>query len=142
MATSPRGSVAAVPYTARFDRASLGAVRREINRRLRLVGLPPDQTDDFLVAINEMLVNAVEHGGGIGTVELCQADGQIRCVVRDGGRGMPRDIERTHHPDPTVARGRGLWLAFTLCTDVVIDSAPGGTTVTLAINLAGPSDGR
>jgi serine/threonine-protein kinase RsbW len=139
MATAPRGSVAEVLYTARFDLANLKEVRREIDGRLRLVGLSHDRTDDFVVAINEVLTNAVEHGGGIGTVELSQADGHFRCVVHDRGRGIPHDVECNRRPDATTERGRGLWLAFALCADLVIDSSLGGTTVTLAINVAAPA---
>jgi len=81
-----------------------------------------------VVAVNELLTNAVRHGGGAGQVTLWQADENVVCEVTDRGTGLHgRDQHR--RPAPDVPGGRGLWLAGELTDELTIKSGEEGTTV-------------
>jgi serine/threonine-protein kinase RsbW len=93
--------------------------------------LTAERLDDFVVAVNELLTNAVRHGGGTGRLLLRHVDDRVECEVSDHGPGLS-------HPllDGTPARppadqpgGWGLWLAEELTDDFAITSGAGGTTV-------------
>ena len=87
--------------------------------------------------MGEILANVVEHGGGTGDIQVARIDRQLHVLVSDNGPGMV-DEWTGRHPDPvpvTAVDGRGLWLAFTLCSAVALDTSTNGTTVGLIIDL-------
>ena len=111
-----------------FGPGELASVRADVQARATLVGLSPDRTSDLALAVHEVAVNSVEHGGGLGELRLWENEQALVCEVRDTGL-----IE-----DPMVGRrlppwdgdgGRGLWLANQLCDLVQIRSGNYGTTV-------------
>jgi two-component sensor histidine kinase len=62
------------------------------------VNLPPDKALPIGLIVNELVTNAVKYAYGEGQnghvlVDLSSADGRIRLVVRDDGRGYPADAE-------------------------------------------------
>jgi serine/threonine-protein kinase RsbW len=94
-------------------------------------GLTGDRLDDFVVAVNELLTNAVRHGGGAGRVELWREDGAVVCEVSDRGAGLEQpDLPML--PAPDVPGGRGLWLAGELADELEIESGEQGTAVRIA----------
>ena len=82
-------------------------------------------------AVNELLTNAVRHGGGSGQVTLWQQGPNVVCEVVDQGPGLQG---RDHHlrPAPDVPGGRGLWLAAELTDELTIKSGEEGTTVRIS----------
>ena len=111
-----------------FQRAQLAAVRAEVESRAASAGLRADQGHDLALAVHEVAVNSVEHGGGSGDIRVWEELGALVVEVRDSG----------HIADPLVGRqlpswdhvgGRGLWLANQLCDLVQIRSRATGTTV-------------
>lgn len=134
------GSTSALLYRSAFDLASLGSVRRAVSGCLAVSGLLLDRADDATLAVAEMLGNAIEHGGGHGTVALTREDRQVRCVISDEGPGLPDGMDRPHRERvaPTSVDGRGLWLAYTLCSAVTLHSSTRGTRVDLIMDL--PAD--
>ncbi len=99
--------------------------------------LSPDRAFDITLAVDEMLANAIEHGGGSGTVRLSLVGRCITCTISDRGPGLPDRVDRHHPPQPDSAAvdGRGLWLAFTLCTAVRLSSSMHGTRVDLTVDM-------
>jgi anti-sigma regulatory factor (Ser/Thr protein kinase) len=99
-------------------------------------GLAGDRLDDFVVAVNELLTNAVQHGGGRGHVALWRASGAVVCEITDAGTGMPESAARGPHP-PAADQpgGRGLWLASRLTDGLEIDSDDGGTAVRVSASV-------
>ena len=126
-----------VSYESEFDLAALTSVRRAVASWLSRTGMSQDHANDITLAVGEMLGNAVKHGGGRGTVQLTLSGRCVSCVINDEGPGLPDRVRRQHPPQPDIAAvdGRGLWLAFTLCTDVRLSSSTRGTRVELITEI-------
>jgi serine/threonine-protein kinase RsbW len=95
-----------------------------------VAGLLGDRLEDFVVAVNELLTNAVRHGGGTGRVALWRADGSVVCEVSDTGGGLAGPVPR-HPVRPAAHRpgGWGLWLAEELTDTFRMSTGDRGTTV-------------
>jgi anti-sigma regulatory factor (Ser/Thr protein kinase) len=98
-------------------------------------GLAGTRLDDFVVAVNELLTNAVRHGGGTGHVALWCDRGAVVCEVTDGGRGMSGSA-RPVRPALDEAGGWGLWLAGELADSIEIASGRDGTAVRISSRLS------
>jgi anti-sigma regulatory factor (Ser/Thr protein kinase) len=98
--------------------------------------LPPERLDLFLVAVNEIMANAVRHGGGHGRVRLWHG-GDLVCRVDDQGPGFLASsyLNQITTPASSHAGGRGLWLARHTCDSLAVDSGPSGTTVYISARL-------
>jgi anti-sigma regulatory factor (Ser/Thr protein kinase) len=124
--------------SALFDQRLIGTVRHAVNRLSARTGLAGQRRDDFVLAVNEMMTNAVRHAGGSGALTLWCQDETLHCEVTDEGPGIPRDqLDSRLAPSALALSGRGLWLARQLCDSVTITTGPRGTTVRLAIAVAG-----
>ncbi len=93
--------------------------------------VPRDTIDGFVIALNEVLANALTHGAlpvelavWVGTSRLCGR-------VTDAGPGIADTLSGYHYAEaigPT-----GLWVARQLCEDVIVRNLPhGGCNVLLA----------
>ena len=85
-----------------FDHSTITALRHAVASRAATAGLAGERLDDFVVAVNELLTNAVRHGGGQGRLALWRADDAVVCEVSDAGPGLPVPAERR----PDAAGGR------------------------------------
>ena len=92
-----------------------------------------------MVAVNELLTNAVRHGGGRGRVALWYADGWVCCEVSDSGPGLPPAVPRHPvRPAADLPGGWGLWLAEELTDAFDLVTGGAGTTVRVSSRTAGP----
>jgi anti-sigma regulatory factor (Ser/Thr protein kinase) len=120
-----------------FSRAQITAVRHAVTECAAGNGLSGRRLEDFALAVNELVTNAVRHAGGQGRVRLWRMDGSLYCEVTDHGPGIPTNRVEPRTPPPTFATdGRGLWLVSQLCDDVHIATGPAGTTVRIAATLS------
>jgi anti-sigma regulatory factor (Ser/Thr protein kinase) len=120
---------AGVPVTRRqFGRGDLGELRADVKAHAMTLGVPSERAEDLALAVHEVAANSLEHGHGIGSLDVWRQASALVCEVRDIGR-----ID-----DPLVGRrviewederGRGLWMANQLCDLVQIRSGPRGTTI-------------
>jgi len=103
-------------------------------------GLTGDRVRDFVIAVNELLTNAVRHGGGNGHLAVWRACGAVVCEVTDRGSGLttPRPDE-PERPELDEPGGWGLWLASRLTDTLDLDSGADGTTVRISIRIPGTS---
>jgi len=121
----------APPVTAEvllFGHGNVRDVRQQVARCAIDAGLGPVRTDDLTLAVWELAVNSVQHGGGEGVLRTWQEDGALVCEVRDSGCiDDPLAGRRT----PVVAPSgqRGIWLVNQLCDLVQLRTNAGGTTV-------------
>lgn len=121
----------------RFDRRTLGRVRHAIARQAALAGLAGHRLDDFVLAVNELMTNAVRHAGGVGRLRLWLQEGTLRCEVSDRGPGIARgDLLTTRRaPSTHEVGGRGLWLTRHLCDSLTLQTGPHGTTALAVMTL-------
>jgi anti-sigma regulatory factor (Ser/Thr protein kinase) len=121
---------------ASFDAGRVGAVRRSVGSALHAAGLGGERADDFLTAVNEVMTNAVRHGGGTGEIRLWR-DGALVCEVRDDGDGFDADAytSRSERPPITPTGGLGLWVASRMSDAMSVTSGPAGTTVQICAAL-------
>jgi anti-sigma regulatory factor (Ser/Thr protein kinase) len=124
------------PLSRQFTRAQVTAVRHAVTRFAARSGLAGRRLEDFALAVNELVTNAVRHAGGQGRLRLWRADGRLCCEVTDEGPGIPADRVEPAPPPVSATDGRGLWLVSRLCDDVSIATGPAGTTVRIAAALS------
>lgn len=117
-----------------FDRHAVGSVRRIVGRRAEDAGLAPERAGDLVLAVDEIAVNSVRHGGGNGVLRLWQEGDRLLCEVKDRG----------HIADPLAGRrppiagqlgGWGMFIANQLCDLVQLRTGEQGTAVRLHMQL-------
>ncbi|MET8042219.1 ATP-binding protein [Micromonospora sp. NPDC005215] len=120
-------------FSTSFALADLTRVRREVEAASRRCGLAHDEIENWVVAINELMINVIRHGGGRGAVRLL-LDGQLTCEVTDQGRGFNTGhyFPRTERPPLSETGGMGLWVVGRMADYVLVDSGPAGTTIRIA----------
>ena len=120
-----------------FDHGRVTALRHAVASAAAGCGLAGDRLDDFVVAVNELLTNAVRHGGGSGNVALWRAGDSVVCEVTDHGSGLPGG--RSAHPArPTGDEpgGWGLWLAGRLTDSFDMTTGSIGTAVRISTRIS------
>jgi anti-sigma regulatory factor (Ser/Thr protein kinase) len=126
-----------VLLTETFDHSSITALRHAVASSVRVAGLDGQRLDDFVVAVNELLTNAVRHGGGLGRVALWRQDGAVVCEVSDSGAGLPGPwSQRSVRPPADQPGGWGLWLAEELTDSFQLTTGNGGTTVRVSSSVS------
>lgn len=118
-----------------FDRDAITDVRHDVAGHASAAGLEGLRLDGFVLAVNEIMTNAVRHGGGHGVVRLWRTVGGLRCEVRDQGTGEPGRFNGHALPPTEATGGRGLWLARTLCDSFDVETGLAGTRVELTIAI-------
>jgi anti-sigma regulatory factor (Ser/Thr protein kinase) len=95
--------------------------------------LGADTVDDFVLAVGEVVGNAVRHGQPPVRVRVWTAPGRAVCAVTDQGHGVtdPFAGYRPVHGEGPLHAGMGLWLARQLCHRVHLSRGPEGFTVRL-----------
>ncbi|MET9262129.1 SpoIIE family protein phosphatase [Amycolatopsis sp. NPDC004079] len=125
---SPSGS--AEPFSARLsaDTAQLSELCEKLRGWLRAGRVDPATADQVLVAVGEVVTNAVEHGPAPEhrrpvAVAAERSPDRIVVTVSDGGRWAGRN--------PAEKRGRGLVIAEAMVDELTIDTSGAGTAVRL-----------
>ncbi|MGK5742624.1 ATP-binding protein [Micromonospora sp. URMC 103] len=116
-----------------FDRAQVTELRHSVTSCAHAAGLRDQRLDDFVLAVNELITNAVRHGGGRGSLRLWRLDDQLVCEVADQGLGISAGrLGDRSRPAPETAGGWGLWLARQLSDTMEVRSGESGTVVRIA----------
>jgi anti-sigma regulatory factor (Ser/Thr protein kinase) len=122
-------------YTAALgaDPAEIAAVRVAV-RDLAVRGGFAERAGDLVLALDEVIANAQEHGRPPIRVEAW-ADGRLVVEVSDAGAGFDRARVWSTHPPPALGRrGRGLWIIRQLTDLVSVSSGADGTTVRIELS--------
>ena len=114
------------PLLAVSDVTNFRALRQAVATSLAGVPAEREETEDFLLAVDEMTSNAVRHGGPPVSLRLWQAEDRIVCTIADGGPGWddPFAGYGPAHGEDLSRGGMGLWLARQLCDHVDISGDP------------------
>ncbi|MEV4497253.1 ATP-binding protein [Micromonospora arborensis] len=119
-----------------FDQAQVTEIRHSVTSCAHASGLAGQRLDDFVLAINELITNAVRHGGGRGWLRLWHESSLLVCEVADHGRGIsPQRLGDRTRPAPDTAGGWGLWLARELTDAMEVVTSTAGTTVRVTTGL-------
>jgi anti-sigma regulatory factor (Ser/Thr protein kinase) len=115
------------------DPAEIAEVRAAVRDMAERGGFS-DREGDLVLALDEVVANAQEHGRP--PIEVsCWVDGRIVVEVTDVGGGFDRArVWETHPPEPYGPRGRGLWITRQLTDLVSILSGERGTTVRIELS--------
>jgi len=122
-----------------FGGGDIAQLRAVLARLVTQAGLGGERSNDFVLAVDEILTNAVRHGGGAGHLEVWVETGRIWFRITDRGSGMTVEPPSAP-PAPTQLGGRGLWIARGLTDEMTIATGPGGTEVAGAVNLPAPAE--
>ncbi|MGR6320543.1 ATP-binding protein [Micromonospora soli] len=117
-----------------FTAATVTELRHAVAAHVAAAGLTGETAEDFVLAVHELVTNAVRHGGGAGHLHLRRQGDVLRCDVVDHGTAA-------HAPpiqlsDGDVTGGRGLWLADQLADSLSLSHRPDGMTATVTIRLS------
>ena len=106
---------------------------REIVRTI--VGeLIPDRADNAVLAVHEVAVNSIVHGGGHGVLLIDEtADSLVFTIEDEDGTGS---VPQLRTVDGESTSGRGLWIAERLSDRLTIEARPTRTRVQLHLSLA------
>ncbi len=129
----------------RFDGSELASVRAAVTGQALRAGLPAEDAGGLVLAVNEVATNAVQHGGGGGTLWLWCEDGKIAVQVHDGGH-LSDPLAGRLPPSPDSRGGYGLVVVNNLCDLVRVHTRATGTTTLLHFarrpRTPGPRPGR
>ena len=117
------------------DPSAAATSRTRLGAWLSAYDWAPGPQEDLVLALNEAVSNAIEHGYGVrpgtaarrGVVEVTAevlADGRVEIVVRDRGMWRAPSQVRSH-------RRHGIPIMKACVAECVIDGTPLGTTVVL-----------
>jgi anti-sigma regulatory factor (Ser/Thr protein kinase) len=132
-------AAAAVLLECDVDSSALAALRGELSRHGAGNGLTGVALTHFVLAVNEIVTNAVRYAGGHGRVCLSRHADELWCVVTDDGPGIPRRcLDPSARRGPDQIGGQGIWLAQRICVRVHIETGRArGTRVVLRFALRG-----
>lgn len=119
-----------------FDGADIVDLRHAVRDHAKAAGLTGDALFDFVLAVQELVTNAVRHGGGRGELRLRRDGDTLICDVTDHGTGFPDGLPATTGPPPVDdTGGRGLWLARHFTDTLMVSDGPDGVTVSVTACL-------
>lgn len=113
----------------------LARARGHILDRAIAAGVDPGTAVALSIAANEVLTNALVHGGGEARLSIWAEDGRFICQVEDAGVGIEDPIAGYRPPGGGIG-GRGLWLARQLVDLMEILPSERGATIRLHAPVA------
>jgi anti-sigma regulatory factor (Ser/Thr protein kinase) len=129
--------VASAPLVELLD-PTPGAARRAARDVGRLTDLDPTEVDNLVVAVNEVVTNALSHGLPPVRLRLWAAPGRMVATVSDGGDGPTDPFAGLLPGTGAAAGGLGLWVVHQVCSHVMFDRTSDGFTLRLVAGTAMP----
>lgn len=121
------------PLVASFAARHITDLRHHVAGYCARAGLAGQRLDDFVLAVYELLTNAVRHGGGTGSLRLWRDGDALVCEVRDTGEGFAGP--GAPRPSMSTPGGLGIRIAGQLTDSMYVDGGASGTTVRILIRL-------
>ncbi len=109
----------------------LATLRRRLRAWSGTCGLSDQHTDDVVMAVDEIVTNALEHGRPPAHVRSWSTPEALFVQVDDHGSIRVPVTTGDHRPATNARRGRGIWMARALADVLTMHSGATGTTVAL-----------
>ncbi len=131
-----------------FNQDTLHIARETVAAHAAAAGMPDDRANDVMLAVHELVANAVRHGGGTGRIRMRTTRDTLIAQVSDPGpasrNGHRHDGTPGSYPSGAAGQaqlgpclpGHGLWLVRRVAAHVSTVSGPAGTQVTAVFPLA------
>ena len=114
---------------------TVASIRRMVRAAATAGGwLGGDRVDDLLLALTEVINNAVRHGRGEGVLWVWAPGTAVVCEVTDEGPGPADSLVGYRPPDDRSLGGMGLWVARQVCDQLTVENRGGLTRVRFAIS--------
>jgi anti-sigma regulatory factor (Ser/Thr protein kinase) len=94
-----------------------------------------ERSDDFALAVNEVLSNSLHHAREDGLLRVWDDPDGLVCEVRDSGHIREPMVGR-EEPSEGQIGGHGIWLVNLVCDLVQVRSSADGSTVRMQMNRA------
>jgi anti-sigma regulatory factor (Ser/Thr protein kinase) len=105
------------------------AVRAAVASACGRAGFDQTRTDELVLAVNEVVSNAIVHGAGAATVSIWCDESALTCMVADDGNGLDDPLAGYRRPGAGAEHGYGLWLARQLFDCCAFATGDGGGMV-------------
>lgn len=102
----------------------LQLVRHLVGRSAASSAVAGETIHDLITAVNEILVNGLEHGGAPVHLTLWVEPSILTCQVVDAGPGIRDLLAGYRYPEPSGPKG--MWVARQLCEEVFVSNLPSG----------------
>lgn len=127
----PPTNAKVVPISGRGPQPPLAALRRLVAEHASTCGLTEARVRDLVLAVHEVIVNAVQHDERA-SLRLWREDDVAVCEVQNAA-ALQDPMAGRRYPGHAALSGRGLWLVNQLCDLVQVRSFENGTAVRLRV---------
>lgn len=107
--------------------------RRFVHEFAEQAGMNLDRLADLRTAVQELVINTVQHAGGSGLLTIWTTGQQVICQLQDGGRIADPLAGRRPPAPPDI--GHGLYTVHQVCDLVRVHRRRDGTTVRVHVGL-------
>jgi anti-sigma regulatory factor (Ser/Thr protein kinase) len=122
----PRAEVWEIPFAG----DDLFELRQLVSSWATREALAPVAVEELVLAVHEIAINSVRHGGGMGMLRLWRTPDAVVCEIQDAGYIRDPQAARSR-PGGEAQESRGLWIAEQICDLVEIASSQRGSQVRL-----------
>lgn len=113
-----------------FELQDLGAVRHLVRTAASGAGVDRARTEDLVLAVSEVVTNAVKHAAGDGVLSVWSEPTALICQIEDSGH-IADPLAGRRAPRASVEGGIGLWMVNQLVDLAEVRTTPSGTTIRL-----------
>ena len=124
------------------DISNIEQVENFTVRFAKKIGMPDDKRDDLVIAVSELINNAIIHGNKLEKskkVSICcsAAEHKVTVIVADEGKGFdPDNVDCPIDPDNILKNsGRGVFLLNKLMDSVDFSFTKEGTRITIIMKF-------
>jgi anti-sigma regulatory factor (Ser/Thr protein kinase) len=122
------------PWEMVFALDDLADLRSAVARIASEHGFDRSGTEDLVVAVNEVAINSLRHGGGDGVLRIWREGDMLTCEIRDRGR-IEQPLVGRRRPKAGQEGGFGVWLVHQLCDLVQMRQFPNGSVVRMHMSI-------